>query len=177
MSDHIADSLLLAGIGKRYHALKLSNLPEPTANVLVPWFKESAKTEIREGRGWTLTGTHERTYDAAILLSRALHLAGHRTRVLPLRRFVVHLMANTELFEEANEAQVLTLLDFYQTYPGNPVPLTGREVQEVEQFLNDRIDAQRSVILHCAKPLAGETWWSPALVGRINTVNRRLEVA
>lgn len=175
INDRVGDSLIAAGIGRAYHKRNLSEVAH--GSTLLAWLQENGKREVREGRGWTIVGGNTNAYDTSLLLARGLHLSGLKTRVVPLRRLVVHVTEQGELLPEYADADVLFILDFFQQYPGNPTPLTGREVQSTEAFLNERLDNLQAVCLHSSKNLVGETWWSQTLLNRLAGLNRKLEVA
>lgn len=175
VNDKVGESLLSAGIGRAYHKRQLADVPQGA--LLLDWLRDSAKREVREGRGWTVIGPHTAAYDTSMLLARALHLSGLKARVVSLRRLVVQVTEQGDLLPEYQEADVLFIMDFFQQYHGNPTPLTGREVQSTEAFLHERMDDLRAVFLHANKNLVGETWWSQTLVNRVAGLNRKLEVA
>jgi hypothetical protein len=175
-NDGIAHSLISAGIGRAYHKRSISEVPN--GQFFRQWVGEHARDEVSSGRGITIAGSGTNARDAFLLLARAVHLYGLKARVVPLRRLVAQIVHGGELVEQFEECRALFVTDFFQTYPGNPVPLTGREVQEVEQFLTDRLDDMHSVFVHVAKPMVGpDVWWSPTFVQRLSGLNRLVEIA
>lgn len=176
INDKIAESLVLAGIGRAYHQRTLSDVSGGV--VLQALIADgTARSEVQEGRGWNIIGLHSTAYDAAILLARGLHLSGLKARVASLTRLLNQIKEGGDLLPEYADCSVLMVTNFYQTYPGNPVPLEGYEVRAVETFLQERLDDRRAVFVHSAKPLAESVWWSPVLLGRLSGLNRTLVVA
>lgn len=170
----IADSLAAAGVGKAYHHRQLSELAD--GELLKTWLFQAGRIDVRTGKGWTILGKGSKAYDTAILLGRALHLKGLKTRIVPLRKLVSQLSLDDEA--DYADCDVLVVLDFVQQYRGNPAPLTGKEVQVTEQFLNARLDNYQSVFVHSAVELESESsWWSPTLIKRISDANRVVNVA
>jgi hypothetical protein len=173
-SDAIAASLTIAGIGRAYHKRTLAELADGA--MLKTWLTEHARDEIGSGKGWTVTGPGAAAYDATVLLARAIHLSGRKVRLTTLRRLTVQVMEQGDLLDDYTTCQCLVVTEFFQHYPGNPLPLTGREVQAVESFLLERLDDMGAVCVQSAKKLGNDTWWSPALIQRLNGLNRTLEV-
>jgi hypothetical protein len=170
----MTESLLLAGIGSAYHRRNLASLPQH-GDLLTEWVNGPGRDEIRSGNGWVVRGTSAATRDTAMLLARALHVNRLLSRVVTLRRLINQIIHSGDMIGDLTTCDVLVVLDFVQVYPGNEVPVTGREVQEVEDFLSDRFDRQKAHIIHVAKPLPG-TWWSAGLCDRIASASRVLEV-
>lgn len=174
--EGIGQSLLAAGIGRAYHQRTVAEVPH--GDFFRQWITEHARDEVNAGRGITIVGASATARDAFVLLARGVHLSGMKVRLVPLRRLIAQIVHEGELLEQFEECRALFVSEFFQTYPGNPVPLTGREVQEVEQFLSDRLDNMASVFVHAAKPMTGsDLWWSPTMVQRLGSLNRTVEVA
>jgi hypothetical protein len=178
LRENVAASLTEAGIGAAYHKRTLDDLPNGAGPNVRKWVEECAREEMRAGTGWTVIGSGAVSRDAIMLIARAVHLSGFTARVLPLRRLVAQVMTNGDLLAELEACDALCVLDFFQVYPGQTVvPLTGREMQEVEAFLLERLDNARAIFVQTAKPLGGDTWWSLPLVQRLHSLNRTLDVA
>jgi hypothetical protein len=170
-------SLENAGIGRAYHSRSLTEYPKTGVG---DWIKSGqGKTDVRSGKGRNFIGGGSAAYDLAMLTARGLHLSGVASYIVPLRRLVKWLEAKTEVeaMENARASEALFVVDFYQCYDKGDCPLTGWQLQDVEVFLGERIDNNRAIFLHSAKPLAKAGWWSGNLVKRVARVNDDVEVA
>lgn len=174
INSKISDSLTAAGVGRAYHHRQLSELRD--GELLKTWLFQTGRTDVRTGKGWTIIGKGSAAYDTSVLLGRALHLKGLKTRIVPLRKLVSQLTMEDDA--DYVDCDVLVVLDFVQVYRGNSAPLTGKEVQVTEQFLNARLDNYQAVFVHSCTDLDSEiSWWSPTLVKRISDANRVVNVA
>lgn len=171
----VRQSLIEAGIGRAYHDRTLSDLGDHGVTAK-EWLDTVGKSDVRSGRGWNIIGATARAYDTTMVLARGVHLKGIDTRIVSLRRLIGQIMNDGDLLPELYSTRALFVLDFIQVYPGNDNPMTGREVQEVESFLLERLDANEAVFLHAAVPLTTATWWSASFLQRVAETNRLLEV-
>lgn len=177
--DGVAESLTRAGIGRAYHGRKLADLGK-RGEVLSAWLAAGAWEEVRRGSGWSIAGAGSLCYDTAMILARGLHLNRVPVRVLSLRRLVRALERDADAAEKEALADVPVLMvtDFTQTYGNKPeCPLTGWQVQDVEDFLTTRLSDNRAVFTQSDRRLALANWWSQSLVQRLHERNREMEVA
>lgn len=160
------DSLTRAGIGRTYHRRSIA---EVGSEALDEWVR-SPLASLRQGEGWTFIGTTE-AYDAALLTARGLHIHGHGALVLPLHRLARWVDTEHEL-DRVYNVKSLFVTGFYETV--HTPPLTGWQVQGIEEVLEERLDANRSVFIQMEKPFDAEAWWTPRLRERLDNINRSL---
>lgn len=162
----IWDSLTRAGIGRAYHRRSIAEVGAPT---LHDWV-QSPFESLRAGEGWTFIGTGA-AYDAALLTARGLHIQGQGALVLPLHRLARWVDTDHEL-DKVFAARALFITGFYETV--HAPPLTGWQVQGIEEVLNERMDDSGSVFLQMEKPFDADTWWTQRLRERLSDTNRSL---
>lgn len=167
-------SLIAAGIGRSYHKRKLSDLAG--SEKLCTWVYAGARDDITQGRGWTIVGKGIAAYDMMLLLARALHLSGIRSRVVSLAQLTKWISTDADRLEEAREAEALFVTDFVQAYGVGGSPLTVWQIAEVEDFLMTRTNDGKAFLPH-AVSLDAPSWWSGGLLQRVATANRQLIVA
>ncbi|WP_349621563.1 hypothetical protein [Azospirillum argentinense] len=174
MQAELRDSLRRAGIGRAYHDRSLTEIP--AAAPLVEWLRGPFKQDLYEGRGWTVIGDGLPAKDAAMLLSRSVHLMGQQVRVVPLVRLISEVARPGDLMSEIQQARCLVLTDVFQQYGTGDCPYTGWQVASAEAFLGDWLDDQKPLLVHAAKRLAG-TWWSASFAASLARANTTIEIA
>ena len=172
------NGLLRAGIGAGYHKRKLAEAGE-SGSRLSTWLAGPAANDVRKhGQGWTIYGPGAASYDVTMLLSRGLFIEGIYPKVVPLWRLVTAIERNPEELEAVEKAEVLVVTNFVQSYADGTCPLRGSQIMAVEEFLGERIDNLRSIVLHADRRLVPSEgmWWSEALLQRVAKSNAELAV-
>lgn len=164
-----ANSLVAAGIGRAYHERRLSRTPG--CERLRDWLiGDDWRTELYEGRGWSIVGTTPAARDAMVMLARGIHVRTVGCLVLPLVRLIKWLdVEPADEMEQLGRASVLCLTEFVTE---QPCPLTGWQIATVEAFINDRLDNARPVFLEVSR----WAWWTPIFLQRVAKSNREFSV-
>lgn len=169
--ESINDSLTKAGIGSAFHSRSLTEF-DP---VLVEWVNNS-RALVSEGQGLSLIGDYN-AYQATILLARAMHLKGYHSLVVPLRTLVKWLEYDAEELKQVMSVRALFITRFYDMHPGaKEPPMKPWEVQDVEGLIFERMDNSKAVFTQSGLQIVKESWWTPAMVDRLLSVNKKILV-
>lgn len=181
MRDQVARSLSRVGVGKAYHARKLSEFGKP-GEEMKAFQDESAafKAYIENGKGWTIKGNNPaKAYDFAVVAARSFHLMRFNTRVLSLVSIADYLSGAYEhgsdsRFENFEAAQCLVIPRFYE--PLDSLPLTRAEFYKIENFLTQRIEAGYSLTVQYSGDLSKTKWWSDYFLDRLVSNSREIVI-
>jgi len=169
MSD-LASRLNAAGVGRRYHEARMSQMGKPGTDAL-DWVDNQMEAQLKVGGGLTIHGGGE----AAVALTQGL------TRLLVLMEVRCKLMRLLPLLDavRADEAPgyetVLIVLGFHSAgYRSPPLPV-GDQIM-IEDYLNERLDRNMCTFIHAATdPREWGAWWSSEVVSRLVLTNTDIQ--
>lgn len=168
------------GVGPRYHDRSLTELKN--GDKLVKWVTETAPQAISKGNGLTFIGIGAPATDAAILTARALNSKGISAYVLTMTTLVRWVekpaLAGTDAWTRMTSAPALVIPNFYSRTPvyGNGSPLEYWQSRALEDFLMERLNANKAVLPVTESPLTSCQWYRPDLLHVLDENNQQFIV-
>jgi hypothetical protein len=138
----IKQSLKDAGIGPRYHDLRLSSFGDPGTK-LYEWMN-SKREAIKAGGSAVFHGLG--LSDMIITMARGLHVNGVGVRVIPLARMGLWVKSPEKIEELNDEVRALFVMSCADSRKG--CPLYDRTMADVEWLIRQRFDEHKSTFLH-----------------------------
>jgi hypothetical protein len=138
----IAYSLRDAGIGTRYHDLRLDDFKLPGA-----WLKDWMLNHAEQIKGGASAVFHGLGLtDLIITMARGLHVNGVGVRVVPLGRMGLYLKSPDKLEELNDDVRALFIMNCADSRKG--CPLYDRTMADVEWLIRQRFDEHKNTFLH-----------------------------